>query len=272
MTAHLFAIWAIGLATFKGGLRDRLIQSLLWAGLFFLLSTVVFSSFSMRQPLEVAINFSLATVQILTILITLFLGLNLLSREIETRAGYLIIGQPISRSTYLLGKFCGLCLLSLLVVIILGLCASGSLFLVKLGLQAPPPIVWGNLLVAHLGILEISLLLGAVTLLFTALATSAVLPFLMTIGVWFIGQNTQAVKNYLEAGLAEQPLPSFLTWLVKASYYLFPNLSLFDFKVYAIYGLNLLPQQISYALGYGMTYTLLLLLLATTLFQKRDMT
>jgi ABC-type transport system involved in multi-copper enzyme maturation permease subunit len=268
----LHPTFMIGYYTFKGGLRDRLVQSLLLTGLFFLLSTLVFSSFSMRQPLEVAINYSLATVQILTILVTLFLGLNLLSREIESRAGYLVMGQPISRTAYLLGKFCGLCLLSLLVVSFLGLCAAGSLLLVKLGLKDTPAIAWGNFFVAHIGIWMISLLLGAVTLLFTALATSAVLPFLMTIGVWFIGQSTQAVKKYLEAGLGEQQMPQFLSWLVTGSYYCFPNLSLFDFKTYAIYGLALPPLAVGYAMAYGTIYTLILLVLAATLFQHRDMT
>ncbi len=270
---HSFAcIRALGLATLKGGLRDRLIQSLLLAGLFFLLSTLVFSSFSMRQPLEVAINYSLATVQILAILVTLFLGLNLLSREIETRAGYLLMGQPISRTVYLLGKFYGLCLLNFLIVAFFGLCAALSLPLVKIGLTNAPSIAWGNFFVAQLGILGISLLLGAVTLLFTALATSAVLPFLMTVGVWFIGQSTEAVKNYLEAGLTAQPMPPALKWLVTVAYYLFPNLSLFDFKVYAIYGLTIPPLLAGYALIYGLVYMVILLLLAATLFQKRDMT
>jgi ABC-type transport system involved in multi-copper enzyme maturation permease subunit len=265
-------ILTLGYYTFKGGLRDRLVQSLLFTGLFFLLTTLVFSSFSMRQPLEVAINYSLATVQILAILVTLFLGLNLLSREIESRAGYLVMGQPISRTVYLLGKFCGLCLLSLLVVAFLGFCAAGGLLLVKLGLKDTPAIAWDNLCIALLGILYICLLLGAVTLVFTALATSAVLPFLMTIGVWFIGQSTQAVKKYLEAGLGDQPLPPLLQWLVKASYYFFPNLSLFDFKVYAIYGLHIPLPQIGYAVAYGTVYTLILLVLAAALFQQRDMT
>ena len=268
----LSAIWALGRVTLKGGLRDRLIQSLLLAGLFFLLSTLVFSNFSMRQPLEVAINYSLATVQILAILVTLFLGLNLLSREIESRAGYLVMGQPVSRSAYLLGKYCGLALLCLVVVGFLGLCAAGGIVLVRLGLAEAPAVAWANFSLALAGILAIALLLGAVTLLFTALATSAVLPFLMTIGVWFIGQSTQAVKNYLDAGLGGQKTPPLLGWLVTGSYYLFPNLSLFDFKAYAIYNLSLPLQQVAYALAYGALYILLLLLLATTLFRQRDMT
>ncbi|MEW6518812.1 MAG: ABC transporter permease subunit [Thermodesulfobacteriota bacterium] len=268
---HKFAgIGAIGIATFKGGLRDRLVLSLLLAGLFFLISTVVFSSFSMRQPLEVAINYSLATVQILTILITLFLGLNLLSREIETRAGHGVLSQPLSRTSYLLGKFAGLVLLCCLVVFLLALCAIAGVLLVKLG-EPDQAIYWVNFGVSVLGILLMSLLLGAASLLFSALATSAVLPFLATIAVWFIGQSTQPVKNYLDANLADQSLTPLLKAIITGAYYFFPNLSLFDFKVYAIYSLPLPAGQVWYAFAYGVVYTAVLLCLATRLFQARDM-
>lgn len=267
----IFGIWAIGIATFKGGLRDRLIQSLLMAGLFFLISTVIFSSFSMRQTLEVAINYSLATVQILTILITLFLGLNLLSREIETRAGHGVLSQPLSRAQYILGKFSGLALLSCVVVFFLTLCAIAGVLLVKIGGQEAQPIPWANFGLALLGILLMSLLLGAASLLFSAVATSAVLPFLATIAVWFIGQSTQAVKNYLDANLANQSITPSLKAIITGAYYFFPNLSLLDFKVYAIYSLPLPASQVSYALAYGLVYTGVLLSLATGLFQTRDM-
>ena len=267
----LSGIWAIGIATFKGGLRDRLIQSLLLTGLFFLISTVVFSSFSMRQTLEVAINYSLATVQLLTILITLFLGLNLLSREIETRAGHGVLSQPLSRAHYLLGKFSGLALLCCIVVFFLALCAIAGVLLVKFGGQEPQPIHWANFCLAILGILLMSLLLGAASLLFSAVATSAVLPFLMTIAIWFIGQSTQTVKNYLDANLADQSITPSLKAIITGAYYFFPNLSLLDFKVYAIYNLPIPTSQVCFALTYGLVYTAVLLAIATGLFQSRDM-
>lgn len=268
---RLPSVFILGFYTFKGGLRDRLIQSLLVAGFFFLLSTLIFSSFSMRQPLEVAINYSLATVQILTILITLFLGLNLLSREIETRAGHGVLSQPLSRSHYLLGKFFGLALLCLVVVFFLALCAIAGVLLVQAGGQDAHAIPWANFLLALLGILLMSLLLGAASLLFTAVATSAVLPFLATIAIWFIGQSTQTVKNYLDANLADQSITPSLKAVITAAYYFFPNLSLLDFKVYAIYNLPIPAPQIYYALTYGFVYTAVLLSLATGLFHARDM-
>jgi ABC-type transport system involved in multi-copper enzyme maturation permease subunit len=267
----LSGIWAIGIATFRGGLRDRLIQSLLMAGLFFLISTVLFSSFSMRQPLEVAINYSLAIVQLLTILITLFLGLNLLSREIETRAGHGVLSQPLSRTNYLLGKFFGLTLLCFIIVFFLALCAIAGVLLVRFGNQDAPSICWVNFGVSLFGILLMSLLLGAVSLLFSAVATSAVLPFLATIAVWFIGQSTQTIKNYLDANLADQSITPVVKAVIIGAYYFFPNLSLFDFKVYAIYSLPITAGQVWYALAYGVVYTAVLLCLATRIFRARDM-
>ena len=109
------------------------------------------------------------------------------------------------------------------------------------------------------------------SLLFSAVATSAILPFLATIAVWFIGQSTQVVKNYLDANLADQSLTPFLKAIITGAYYFFPNLSLLDFKVYAIYSLPIPASQACYALAYGLVYTAVLLCLAARLFQARDM-
>ena len=265
------AIWAIGIATMKGGLRDRLIQGLLLAGFFFLFSTMVFSGFSMRQPMEVAINYSLATVQILAVLITLFLGLHLLSKEIENRAGHGVLTQPLGRAAYVLGKFFGLTLLCCIVVAFLAVCACAGILLVQAGTQGAAPIPWEYFGLALVGILLISLLLGAASLLFCSVATSAILPFLATIALWVIGNSTQTVKNYLEANIADKAMTPQLKAIITGAYYVFPNLSLLDFKVYAIYGLPLAPAQVCFALTYGLAYTAVLLALATGLFQKRDM-
>lgn len=267
----LTAIRAIGIATMKGGLRDRLVQSLLLAGFFFLFSTVAFSSFSMRQPLEVAINYSLATVHILAVLITLFLGLNLLSREIENRAGHGVLTQPLSRSGYVLGKFFGLVLLCGIIVAFLAACAVAGVLVVRAGIADAPPMPWANFGMALVGILCIAVLLGAATLFFYAVATSAILPFLATIAVWVIGNSTQTVKNYLDANMADPAMSQQLKAIITGAYYAFPNLSLLDFKVYAIYGLPLATPKVVFALVYGLVYTGLLLALATRLFQKRDL-
>jgi ABC-type transport system involved in multi-copper enzyme maturation permease subunit len=262
---------ALTLSTIKGGLRDRLMMGLLLTGFFFLLSSTVFSSFSMRQGVEVSINYGLSVVQMLATLITLFLGLNHLSREIETKSGFLVLTQPLSRPLYIYGKFFGLVALSIIVILFLGVCAAAGILLAKLTSTDVTVINWFNFFMAMAGILMICAVLSATILLFTSIATSAMLPFLMSIAVMAIGFATQPVKKFIESGTSTQEFSPVLKSVVLVAYYIFPNLNSFDFKVYAIYNLPISAISFGYALTYGCCYCAMLLFIAALLFSRRDM-
>lgn len=264
-------VWALACVTFKGGIRDRLLQGLVLIGLFFLFSMGIFSSFSMRQPLEVAINFGLSIVQILVTVMTIVLGLTLISREIESRASYAILTQPASRGSYVLGKFFGLLALSFLAVLSLGICAGLGIWLTGIGLHEQAAISWLNIAISLLGSFLCCSILAAVTLLFTTLATSAILPFLLTFSVYVIGQSTQAVRHYIESGMSGQEISPLFKMLVMGAYYIFPNLAAFDFKAQAIYNLPPPILLLGYAFLYSAAYTAIVLLGAIILFNRRDM-
>lgn len=264
-------VWALAYVTFKGGIRDRLLQSLVIIGLFFLFSIGVFSSFSMRQPLEVAINFGLSIVQILVTVMTMVLGLTLISREIESMAGYAILTQPISRGSYILGKFFGLVALSFLSVLLLGICAGLGIWLIGIGLNEQASISWLNIIISLFGSFLCCSILAAVTLLFTTLATSAILPFLLTFSVYAIGQSAQAVRHYIESGMSGREISPFFKILVMGAYYIFPNLAVFDFKAQAIYNLPPPTALLGYAVLYSAVYTAIVLTCAIILFNRGDM-
>lgn len=262
---------AISVATFIDGYRDRLIQGLLIVGVFFVLSTAVFSSFSMRQPMEVAINYGLSVVQILATILTLFLGLNLISRELESKAGHPVLAQPISRGSYIIGKFMGLLMIVLVILIISGACAALGIWLTTLTLDTPGHVSWAGFIIALYGTFISCTVLGGLTVLFTSLSTSAILPFLLTCGVYAIGQSTQAAKRFIEAELAGVELTPLVKMIAKGAYYIFPNFALFDFKVQAIYDLPESATLLGIATVYGLTYLALTLFGAVILFEKRDL-
>ncbi len=264
------SIIAIALATFKGGIRDRLLQGLVFAGFLLIASAGVFSSFSMRQPLEVAINYCLSATHILAIIMTLFLGLNLLSQEIESKENHFILTQPIPRSYYILGKFGGLFLIIFAMVIILGFFSALGVSSVCLGMKNYN-IAWLNFCASLLGILFSCSILGAVIVLFTSVATSGIFPFLISFAVYTAGENTETVKNYITSGMAGEHISHLSRLLIDIIYYVLPNFSLFDFKVYAIYNLPLSGKLLSVSAGYGIAYTCLCLFFAIILFEKRDL-
>ncbi len=265
------SFFVISLTTIKGGMRDRLYQGIGLLGIFLIFSTGIFSSFSMRQPLEVSINYSLSVVQIISVVVTIFLGLNLISSEIDSKAGYVIITQPISRTLYILGKFFGFAVLIGTTILLLGVFASLGVWLTSLGIQNAPNISWQNLVISLAGSFEACVVLGAIIILFTSFATSSILPFLLGCAVYAVGQSTQSVVRYIESGMAKNQFPPALKALVKGAYYVFPNFALFDFKVQAIYGLPHPTKLFAVSVAYALVYSALSLYVATVVFEKRDL-
>ncbi len=263
------SIIVIAFATFKGGIRDRLVQGLIFAGFLLIASAGVFSSFSMRQPLEVAINYCLSATHILSIIMTLFLGLNLLSQEIESKENHFILTQPIPRSSYILGKFTGLFLIVFAMIIILGVFSALGVTL-ECFCMHDFNVSWGNFCFALIGILFSCSILGAVIVLFTSVATSGVFPFLMSFAVYAAGENTAAVKRYITSGIAGEHMSHISRLILDIIYYVLPNFALFDFKIYAIYHLPCPSELLSASSLYGISYIFLCLFFAVIFFEKRD--
>ena len=58
--------------------------------------------------------------------------------------------------------------------------------------------------------------------------------------------------------------------LLRAIYYLFPNLETFNFRAYAVHDLAIPTSSLLYAMAYGAAYCTALLCLAVLIFSKRN--
>ena len=72
-------------------------------------SGVLLSYLSMNEQNKIVIDLGLSAISIFGLIITVFVGTNLVSKEIDKKTIYLIISKPIRRSDFILGKYLGLC-------------------------------------------------------------------------------------------------------------------------------------------------------------------
>jgi ABC-type transport system involved in multi-copper enzyme maturation permease subunit len=99
--------------TVKGIFRDRVFQGIMMSALFFLLIPSI-SSLSMRQVVELSITLSLSLISVIMLLLSIFLGGSSLWKDMERRYTFSVLGLPITRTSYLLGKFFGIAVYLLL--------------------------------------------------------------------------------------------------------------------------------------------------------------
>ena len=265
-------IGAIVRVTFLGGVRDRTLFGIFILGLLFLLTIPVFSYFSMRQTAEVAAGYALSVISLIGLLLTVFMGGNLISRDIDRKGIHTVVTLPISRTQYMVGKFIGLALLLLVSLSILYFLAAIAVLFVSF--QYPPslPLHWDIYLVVMLFAYIMLLVISAVSVLFNSFATSTFLPMALTLAVYCIGQSTALVKDYLDKAPEAKEITPVIAILAKASYYLFPNLSAMDIKNVFVYSLPVNFHYLLTVLLYGLFYLSVVMFVAAFSFGRRDLT
>ena len=248
--------------------RDKVLWSLLAVSLLLLVLVPLFSLFSMRQVQELAVTLSLSATSLFLLVCTVFLGATAIWRDLEKRFAVPVLALPLSRQTFIFGKYFAVGLFLLLSLVIL---ASLSALSVALAAAQYPPeraLDWLNFSLAFVMLGLKYLLLLAVTLVLSALSTSFFLPVFGSLGIYFAGSASHQVVEFLVQNPDKFSAP--FTQFVQVLSYLLPNFSAFDYHVYAIYGLPLVWWEVGMSFFYGLTYITLILLLAANLFSRRE--
>jgi Cu-processing system permease protein len=254
----------------KGGIRDRILAAILVVGLVLLLTTPIVAVFSMRQVLALATSYSLSIIGLMGLLLTLFLAMGLLARDLEQRQVYTICSLPISRATYLLGKFFGFAIVIFMAVTILGCFAAGALFVLERIYPVDRSFAWHAFFTGLWFQYWVLLIVGAITILFSTVATSNFLPLALSVGIYLGGHSSEAVRYFIQTAAGKKELGSAVKLFGNVVYWILPNFSAFDLKSQIIYGLALNVKELMLTQLYAIGYLGVLLILATVAFHRRE--
>lgn len=255
--------------TLKGIFRDRVFQGIMVTACAFLLIPAI-ASLSMRQVTELALTLSLSTISFIMLLLSVFLGGTSIWKDIERRYTFSVLGLPLSRQSYLLGRFGGTALFVLLATIVLGGAACAVVAFTSAMYPPDRPVMWGTLLLCIFFDALKYILLIAVAFLFSTVSTSFFLPVFGTIATFLAGGVTQQVYEYVQSPTSKNLSPA-VKQIASGLYYLLPNFSAFDLKVNAIYGLPIPAGGLFLTVAYFVVYLGILLSLATIIFMRREM-
>jgi ABC-type transport system involved in multi-copper enzyme maturation permease subunit len=255
--------------TLKGIFRDRVFQGIMVTACAFLLIPGI-ASLSMRQVTELSLTLSLSLISFILLLLAVFLGGTSLWKDIERRYTFSVLGLPLSRQSYLLGRFGGTALFVLLAAAVLGIAACGVVAFTSATNPPDRPVVWGMMALCILFDALKYILLIAVAFLFSTISTSFFLPIFGTIATFLAGGVTQQVYEYIQSPAAKNLSP-VVKQLATGLYYLLPNFSAFDLKVNTIYSLPVPANGLFLTFAYFVVYTAILLSLAAVIFLRREM-
>ncbi len=265
-------LWPIAFITFKEGVRNRALYGILLLALLLLMVNFLISDMIMQEVGKVSVDFALSAVSLSGLLLVLFVGINLISKDLDKRTIYMVLSRPVSRSQYIVGKFFGMVLLIVTTVAMLSVFAVSSVLVIK-SMNADYfhrfslPLIFQAVFFTMLMLI----LLCAVSFLFSSFTSTSFITLVLTVIVYIIGQSLTDVKALVEApqivGIKVSPVT---VKVVQAAYYIFPNLSFFDIKSQAAHGISLPLASSMWIILYGVIYASLCITAAALIFRKKE--
>ena len=265
--------WPIAVITVKEGVRNRAFYGITLIALMLSLANYLISGMIPQEVGKVSVDIALSTVSFAGLLLVFFVGINLITKDLDRRTIYIVLSRPVSRSQYVIGKFIGMALLIIAVVLCLSIFTTATIWLLKVSYPGYFPRFSWNMVLLAISFITLSLvLLSAVSFFFASFTSSSFLTLILTMISYVIGQSLNDVKALVEGPSAAGIVPSpVIVKLVQTAYYLFPNLSLFDIKTQAAHSLPLAPSYIFWTAIYGLVYTVLVISAAAFLFRKKEL-
>lgn len=262
---------AIALITFLEGLRGRVFFGLFLLALALFSATYVLSYLFPRDVIKVAVDLGLGITSLVGLVLTLFLGTQLLAKDLEKRTIHTVLAKAVSRSEYVVGKFAGLSSIIVCAMVILGAFAGLAAWIVDLVTSDVYGVVHWPAFAASLGAMTLMfVLLTSVIVFFSSFTSSTFVALGLTLVVYLIGQSIEEIKNFLASGAEGIAISPAFGKIVAVAYYVFPNLAALDFKTHAAHGLPLQASAVAWAIAYGAVYTAVMVALAAWIFRRRE--
>jgi ABC-type transport system involved in multi-copper enzyme maturation permease subunit len=243
--------------TFRETVRDKILYNLVFFALLLIGASVLLGTLTIGEQSKIVNDIGLAAINLVGVIIAVFVGIGLVTKEIERRTIYTILARPLTRTQFIIGKYLGLTF-----IVVANIALMFAMFLATVWLSGN--VIYGSLFQAVELILVETLLVMAIAMFFSTFSSST-LSATMTIGFYIIGHLTSDLKAIAEKSHS-QMIEAFMTGL----YYLCPNLELLNIKGQAGSGVLMeMGYQVA-ATAYGLLYAGLLLTGACFIFQQRD--
>jgi Cu-processing system permease protein len=264
------AIALVAGAVFRESVRDRVPFGMVIFAALLMGASFLIAQLTAGQDMKIIKDLGLAALSIFGLLIAVFIGIGLVSKEVERKSIYALITKPVSREQFILGKYAGL-----VFTLMTNLAAMTAVFYLvlfymnattnEIARQAwPAPAMDPRLLVAVVLILAELMVVTALALFFSTFS-SPLLSTVLTLGFWTAGHFNDDLRQFNQ--VVDVPAAA---WIAKALYYVLPNLSPFDVKAEVVHGIAVSTTHVAYTLAYAVLYIGILLLGAIAIFRRRD--
>ena len=246
--------------TFREAVRDRVLYNLIAFALLLSGAAILVGQISIDIEKLVVINLGLTAVSLFGVVIAIFIGIGLVSKEIEKRTLYTILSRPVRRWEFIVGKFFGLAGTLVVNAFFMAVGVFAALFYVAHKFAAADALI---LVALYFIILEF-LIICSLALFFSSFS-SPLLSAVFAFSLFVIGSFAEDLRGF--AGMAH----GVTRWLATGAAYLVPNFSAFNVISSIAHGQPVAGQLILHNSLYALFYAAMALSGAVLIFEHRNL-
>jgi ABC-type transport system involved in multi-copper enzyme maturation permease subunit len=261
---------AIAVNVFRESVRDKVLYNLVLFAILMTGASYLIGQLTAGQDVKIIKDLGLSATSIFGLFIAVFIGIGLVSKEVERRSIYGLLAKPIRREQLIIGKYGGLTLT--LAVNVAVMATAIYVVLAYMAWRAPAnvraawdaPAMDPRLLQAVLLIFVELMLVTAVALFFSTFS-SPLLSAAFTFAFYIVGHFSSDLRNFQQ--VVDSPAAARIA---RGLYWVLPNLAQFDIKSDIVHGVAVPAGYMAITIAYAAVYIALLLAIAMLVFSRRD--
>jgi Cu-processing system permease protein len=265
------AVAVIAGGVFRDSIRDRIAYGLVFFAVLLIAASALLAQLTAGQDVKIIKDLGLAASSAIGVLIAVFFGISLVTKEVERRSIYALLAKPVTRLQFVVGKYVGLVLTLLVNLAVMAAAFYGVL--AYLDATATPAVraSWDvqaldPRMLKAFALIGIELMLVTATALFFSTFSSPFLAATLTFAVYIIGHFSEELKH-----LDNVVASSALAITARGVYYVMPNLAALDVKSEVVHGVSVSLQQMLLTSASSAFYVAALVVGAAIVFSRRDL-
>jgi len=261
---------AIAVSVFRESVRDKVLYNLVMFAILLMASSYLMGQLTAGQDVKIIKDLGLAATSIFGLFIAVFIGIGLVSKEVERRSIYSLLSKPITRGQLVLGKYFGLTLtLAVNVAAMAAALYAVLAFMVwrlppnaTLVLESPP---LHPVMLKAVALILVELMLVTALALFFSTFSSPMLSAALTFGLYIVGHYSSDLRHFDQ--VVDSPAAARFA---RGLYWVLPNLAQFDVKAQVVHGVPVPLGYIATVCAYAAVYIAMLLTISVIVFSRRD--
>ena len=264
------ATGVIALSAFREAVRDKVFYNLVFFAILLIGASYLIGQLTAGQDVKIIKDLGLTATSMFGLFIAVFLGIGLVSKEVERRSVYSLLAKPIHRYQLVIGKYFGLALTLAVNLAIMSIALYVVLAYMGWGVAPPAQKAWDApaldpALLKAISLIFVQLMLVTAIALFFSSFSTPMLSAAFTFGFFVAGYFSADLRNF--GMVVDSPAAASLA---RGLYWVIPNLAQFDVKAQVVHGQTVPFGYIAITSLYAALYIVVLLALAMFIFSRRD--